>query len=136
PQLPRHFLFGVLGLLQLLDAVAVQRHLEVRPGKEQREDDEQRRQADRLPQLALARVVDFPDDRVVPDVLADCVFERFSHRYASRSAERSFALRALGFTAISLSPGTIGFFVRILTAPSALFSSARSVCLTMRSSSE
>ena len=51
-------------------------------------------------------------------------------------AARSLALRARGLRCTSSSLGTIGFFVSTFTAASSLRSSARSVCFTIRSSSE
>ena len=54
---------------------------------------------------------------------------------ARRSAARSLALRARGLRSSSSSPGTTGRFVSTRTIASAR-SSARKVCLTIRSSSE
>src|SRR5207247_650188 len=103
-------------------------------------DDEESRDAERLPQLALARLVDLAHDRVVADVLLNGVLERLHQ--AILSAARSFALRARGLRPTSSTPGTNGFFVstfipaRPRSGRWGLRASARSVCFTMRSSSE
>ncbi len=79
---------------------------------------------DRLPQLALPRLVHFADDRVVANVLLDGVLERLQPwlapaiLIASRSAARSFALRARGLLRTSSSLGTTGFFVSTLSSAS------------------
>ena len=110
------FLLGGALALHLLEPVAVPQQLEVLPGREQQDEHEERRDADRLPELALPRLVHFPDDRVVANVLLDRVFEGFSHALAailirSRSAARSFALRARGFVAHFVVARHDGFFV-------------------------
>src|SRR5579884_2915971 len=130
-QPPRRLLLGGALALHLLDLIAVAQHLEVLPGREQQDDDEEGGNRDRLPHLPVAFFVHFADDRVVADVLLDRVLEGFGHRYAILSTARSFALRARGFRATSASPGTIGFFVSTSSC-----ASARKVCLTIRSSSE
>ncbi len=56
--------------------------------------------------------------------------------HPTRSAARSLALRARGFRSISSSPGSIGLPVSTRDQPPHPRSSARSVCFTMRSSSE
>src|SRR6185503_14586925 len=116
--------------------------LEMLPGGQEEDEHEEAGHADRLPQLAVTLLVHLADDRVVPDVFLDGVFEGFhgcSPRvpalHAIRSAARSLALRARGLAATSSSRGTIGFLVSTCTRPSRCCS-ARSVCLTMRSSSE
>src|SRR5262249_9594190 len=129
------FLRGFLPL-QLLDLIPVPQQLEVLPRREEQGNDEECGNAHRLPQLALALLIDLADDRVVADVFLDRVFEGFRHDQAATfSAARSFALRARGFRSTSSSVGVIGFLVSTFTVPRCC-SSARNVCLTMRSSSE
>src|SRR5262249_767220 len=128
----RFFLSSALAL-QLLHLVPVPQQLEMLPGREQQDGDEESGDADRLPQLALLLLVDFPDDGIVANVLLDRVLERLHQDILS--AARSFALRARGFRPTSSSRGTSGFFVSTCTSPSRCCS-ARIVCLTMRSSSE
>jgi hypothetical protein len=50
------------------------------PRREQQHEHQKRRETDRLPQLAMARLIDLADDRVVADVLLDRVFEWLRHR--------------------------------------------------------
>ena len=54
----------------------------------------------------------------------------------THSAARSFALRARGFRSSSSGWGVIGFFVKMRSGRRLACASARSVCLTIRSSSE
>ena len=75
---------------------------------------------DRLPQLALARLVHLPDDRVVADVLLDRVLERLSHGcgHPHRPAVRRHAAwrcAPAGCSGASSSPGTTGFLVSTLS---------------------
>src|SRR5262245_33294071 len=111
--------------------------LEMLPGREEQDDNQKHAHGDRSPHLQVALAIDFPDDRIVSDVLADCVFEFAAHDDVCPvcSAARSFALRARGLRSTSAWPGTTGRFVRILS-PNPSFCSARSVCFAIRSSSE
>src|SRR5882672_216412 len=119
-------LFGGALALHLLELVAVTEQLEVLPGGQQQDEDQKSGDADRLPELALLGLVHFADDQVVPHVLLDGVLEGFHQPILS--AARSFALRARGLRSTSSSFST-------RTRPSR-WCSARSVCFTMRSSSE
>ena len=93
-------LFGGALALHLLEPIAVAQQLEVLPGREQQHEHQHDADAERLPQLALPALVDLADDLVVPDVLANGVFEgAFVHRAPSlpnSNAARSLALRARG----------------------------------------
>src|SRR4051812_2911568 len=129
----RDVLLGGALALQLLHLVAVAQQLEVLPGRDQEDEHEEAGDADRLPQLALPRLVDLADDRVVADVFLDGVLERFHQ--AILSAARSLALRARGLRSTSSSPAISGFLVSTCTSASRCCR-ARSVCLTMRSSRE
>src|SRR6266849_10497352 len=129
---PCFFFRGPL-TLQLLDLVAMAEQLEMLPRREEQDQHEERGDAGRLPELALPRPVDLADDRVVPHILLDGVLEGLHQ--AILSATRSLALRARGLRSTSSSRGTIGFFVKTCTSPSRCWS-ARSVCFTIRSSSE
>src|SRR6266508_2457270 len=121
--------------LHLFHFVPVTQQLEMLPGREQEREHEKRGDAERFPELALPRFVDLADDRVVANVFLDRVLERLRHGYASLSAARSFALRARGLLWISSSRAMSGFFVSTLT-PAPRCSRPRSVCFTIRSSSE
>src|SRR5207248_1869018 len=120
--------------LHALHLIAVAQQLEMLPGREEQHEDQQAGHTDRLPQVALTSFVDLAHDRVVANVFFYRVFERFHQ--ATLSAALSFALRALGLRRTSSSSGMSGFFVRTLTPCSPPLSRARSVCFTMRSSSE
>src|SRR5439155_26437566 len=75
-QLPPGFFFGGALPVQLFDLVPVAQQLEVLPRRKQQQQHEESRHAERFPQLALPRLVDFAHDRVVADVLPDGVLER------------------------------------------------------------
>ena len=129
------FVLGGALLLHLLDAVAMTKQLEMLPRREEEHGDQKYADRHRAPHLEMPLAVDLADDRVVAYVLLDCVFEFAAHDACPISAARSLALRARGLRSISASLGTTGRFVRILSPkPSAC--SARSVCFTIRSSSE
>src|SRR4051812_37839717 len=133
PQLLSGFFFRRTLTIQFLDLVAVPQQLEVLPrGKEQRRHEEHGN-ARSFPQFAQPGFVDFADHGIVADVFFDGVFERLHH--VILSAARNFALRARGLRATSSSVGTSGFFVST-SIPAPPRSSLRSVCFTMRSSSE
>src|SRR5437867_6799183 len=101
---------------------------------------EERRDGHRFRELALPRLVDLADDRIVPNVFLDDVLERFhtasdrtpkgsvarGQPWPTRSAARSFALRARGLRSTSSARGTSGFFVSTFT-PAPRCSSRRSV---------
>ena len=99
--------------------------------------------ADRPPHLAVPLAIDLADDRVVADVLLDRVFERFArHGPPARpavlpAAPPPAAWRCARADSARSPPraGTTGRFVRTVS-PSPAACSARSVCLTIRSSSE
>ena len=164
-QLVAGFFFGGALAVQLLDLVAVAQQLEVLPRREEQHDDQKRRHAGRLPELALPRLVDLAHDRVVADVLLDGVLERLhmalrhglkavpsrlkcvvplstvcrdrpSGWSDMRSAARSFALRARGLRADFFLARHQRLLRQHLHSRSPPRSSARSVCFTMRSSSE
>ena len=71
--------------------------------------------AEHADELAFLIEVDLAHHGVVPHVLFDGVFEIDAH--ATLSTARSLALRALGFAAISGSPGTVGRLVTSVTVP-------------------
>ena len=129
----RDVLFHSLCPLDFVEAVPMPDQLEVLPRPEHDRDDEQYGEAERFPHLGLSLGIDLADDRIVPNVLANRVFEGFSH-YVSRSTARSLALRARGFCCNSSSVAVSGLFVRTLTNSSRW--SARNVCFAIRSSSE
>src|SRR5688500_9584215 len=133
-QVPVDLLFGGALLAHPLDLIAVAQQLEVLPRREQQHHDQEEPDAGRAPELPLPRRVDFADDRIVANVLLDRVFEVHC-AHANLSIARSLALRARGLRATSMSPGVSGRRVR-MRSPSPVFSSARKVCFTMRSSSE
>src|SRR5262249_22462890 len=134
PQVTIDLFFGGALLLHALDLVSVPEQFEVLPGREQQHDDEEETDPDRAPELALPRLVDLADDRVVANVLLDRVLEvHIAH--ANLSIARSFALRALGLRATSSSAGVSGRLVTMRSGPSGR-ASARNACFTMRSSSE
>src|SRR5262245_10980953 len=127
-------------LAQLALVVAVSNLLDLPPDREDEHGNEQQADEHRAPQLPMALRVDLPHDRVVADVLLDGVLECLAGhdasppRHSTRSAARSLALRARGFRSTSASAGTTGRFVSTFRPPPAC--SDRSVCFTMRSSSE
>src|SRR5262245_26304823 len=129
------FLLRGAFLLHLFDAVTVTEEFEMLPRRKQKHRDEEHADANRTPHLEVPLAIDFADDRVVTDVFLDCVFEFAAHRACPISTARSFALRALGLRSISASLGMSGRFVRMRSAASSA-ASARSVCFTIRSSSE
>jgi hypothetical protein len=93
----------------------VAQQLEVLPGRERADQHEKAGDADRLPQLALPRLVHLADDRVVADVFLDCVLEGFaSVRQPFRGRGASRCARA-GCARTSSSRGTSGFFVSTCT---------------------
>src|SRR5438552_12133154 len=122
-------------LLHLLDPVAVAQQLEVLPRGKEQDRDQKDPDTDRAPHLVMALAIDLADDRVVPDILLDCVFEFAVHDARPISAARSLALLARGFRSISASPGTTGRLVRI-RSPRTSLTSAPSLCFAIRSSSE
>ena len=64
------------------------------------------------PHLTLTFAVDLANDRVVPDIFLDRVFELRAHAATlSRSTTRSLALRLRGFKRNSSGEGTTGFLV-------------------------
>ena len=69
------FFLGRAFALHLLEPVAVAQQLEVLPRREQQDEHQEGGDGSRLPQLAVLRLVDLADDRVVADVLLDCVLE-------------------------------------------------------------
>src|SRR5437762_13512457 len=129
---PRFFFRGPL-TLHLLDLITMAEQLEMLPCREEQDEHEERGDTDRLRELDLPRLVHLADDRVVAHILLDGEFEGLHQ--AILSATRSLALRARGLRSTSSSRGTIGFFVNTCTSASRCWS-ARSVCFTIRSSSE
>ena len=135
-------------LLHLLDLVSMTQQLEVLPCGEEHDGNQKHSYASRPPQLELAILVYFADDRIVPNVLLDGAFkvsrghEAISQSLdtqATLSAARSLALRARGLRLISSSVGRIGRFVSTRTrlSPSPLLPlSSRKTVFTTRSSSE
>ena len=64
-------------LLHLLEAIAVLQQLDALPSREQQHGDEEHAQGHRTPLLLQPALVDLADDRVVPNVFLDGVFESF-----------------------------------------------------------
>src|SRR5829696_2937753 len=133
-KVPVDLLFRGALLLHPLDLITVPEQLEVLPRGEEYDNHEEQPNAHGSPELPLARLVDLADDRVVANVLLDRVLEVHS-AHANLSIARSFALRARGLRATSSSAAVSGRLVR-MRRPSPVFSRARKVCFTMRSSSE
>ena len=87
--MPGLFLDGALAV-DLLDLIAVAQQLEVLPRREEQHDHEESREAHRLPEVALPRLVDLAHDRVVANVLLDGVLERL-HRTFRRNCRLQIA---------------------------------------------
>ena len=102
-------------LAELFHLAAGVDDLEVLPRREEQHGDDEPGDAERPHELAALRPIDLADDRVVPDVLLDGVFDVDAH--AIFSTTRNFALRARGLRRISSSPGTTGRRVTSDTAP-------------------
>src|SRR5262245_34652631 len=128
-------LLGGALLLHFLDAVAVTEELEVLPRRKEEHRNQEHADGNRAPHFQVPLPIDFTDDRVVAHVLFDRVFEFAAHSARPISTARSFALRARGLRSISTSVGTSGRLVR-RRSPNSSAASARSVCFTIRSSSE
>src|SRR5688500_5462106 len=130
-QLAADFLLLAALALQLLDLIPMAKQHEMLPGPEEHHADEKAANQHPPPEIAMALMIDLPDDRVVSDVLADLVFE-VDAAHAIRSTARSFALRARGLAAHSDAAAITGFLVRTRTSSSPR-SSIRIVCFTTRS---
>lgn len=75
PEVTIDFLFLGALLFHLPYAVTVTQQLEVLPRREQENTNKQHAQHGETPQLALTRPVYFAYDRIVTDVLSDCVLK-------------------------------------------------------------
>src|SRR5262249_60315014 len=102
------------------------------PHRKQEPAPAQQGQPERAVKLPPLAMIDLADDRIVPDVFLDGVFDVDAH--AALSTTRSRALRARGLRWTSASSGPIGFRVSNATFPSA--ASGRNVRLPARSASE
>src|SRR5689334_22457839 len=108
----------------------------MRPGPEQQDRDDERADDERADEFALLLPVDLADDRAIPNVLLNRVFDVDAHAATSAfSSTRRRALRARGLCTTSSSSGRTALRVTIRKIWSSL-ASFRNVCLTMRSSSE
>src|SRR6267143_2063431 len=93
--------------LHALESVPVAQQLEVLPRREEKHRDEEEAEPHRAPHVALPIAIDLAHDWIVPYVFPDRIFERFGRHtdpwrsacQDTRSAARSFALRARGLRA-------------------------------------
>ena len=122
--------------LHPLDLVAVAQQLEVLPGREQQDDDQEHapiptdRHSCRCRASSTSRTIGLLRTSFL------IAYSKSIAAHASLSIARSFALRARGLRATSASAGLSGRFVSDAQRRFAGRSSARNVCFTMRSSSE
>src|SRR5688500_11160294 len=88
--MPVDFFFLAALLLHLLGAIAMLQPLDSLPTREQQHADEEHTDSDRSPLLLQPALVDLADDRIVPNVFLDGVFECFG-----RCAHKCFSRRTM-----------------------------------------
>jgi hypothetical protein len=110
---------------QDFDRVPNRGRIGAREERKHQHDDGEGRPAEHAHELPFLIEVNLADDGVVADVLFDGEFKIVTH--ATCSTTRNLALRALGFAAISVSPGIVG---RRETASPGCRANRRIVCFT------